>query len=109
MPLDPEVAEVLRRVRDEVLTGPEKWTQGASARRADGDECASTSYGAVSFCLIGAINRSAGGGHKTEAHKAVRYLKSLVKADRLAIWNDVKSRQFEHVRSLLDRALGEGA
>lgn len=50
------MAKVLRRA--EYLLRTKGWTKGAMARREDGTACSPTDTGAVSFDLLGAVQRA---------------------------------------------------
>ena len=50
--------EVLTKARD-LISSPERWTQGASARSASGDVVHVSSPDAVSWCALGAIEKAA--------------------------------------------------
>jgi hypothetical protein len=105
MPLDPEVKEVIRKVRDEVLTSPDRWAQGANARTSDGSNIDPTHIAACCWCLNGAI---VVGGYECDLYRNV-YLAVAGRHGRtISEWNDASERTFDDVRSLLDRALSEG-
>lgn len=50
--------EILKRARS-ILASPDRWTQFALARRADGRSCYPSEPGAVRFCAYGALVRAA--------------------------------------------------
>lgn len=81
----------------ELLSGPDKWTQGWSARLADGRECNSTMDGAVCWCLGGAIRYC----HENPGevyHRACEHLGVYA----LEVWNDAPERTFEDIRKLAE-------
>lgn len=53
-------ASVLQDARD-LIADPDHWTQGYGARTAEGYNIHPTSFGATSFCAVGAVNRVTGG------------------------------------------------
>jgi hypothetical protein len=84
----------------ELLDSPEKWTQGAMARNADGDVVAVTSPKAVRWCLAGAIKRSNGTEDWEKAYDAFFETNKR----RGISWNDAPERTFEEVRAALIEA-----
>jgi hypothetical protein len=112
MPLDPEVAEVLRRIRDEILTGPERWHQGPVALNASGSGVNAGDGEARSWCLFGAVLKALDYRLSDHvAHGAEAALWSALPDGEAGYigWNERPGRTYADVRSLLDRALGEGA
>ncbi len=78
-----------------LLDRPEKWTQGWSARQADGTECNSTMDGAVCWCLYGAIK---------ECYCDVALIVARVEetlGDFVTAWNDAPQRTYEDVIQLV--------
>lgn len=51
-----DLCQVLTKVRTEILTGPEKWTQRTYARNKHGHPCDFDN--AVCFCFAGAVQRA---------------------------------------------------
>lgn len=91
--------EHLKRMRGLLASG---WTQGALARDRNGHEVSETSDNAVSFCIAGAMYRSARGLIRLwSIHHALRE----VNADEIASWNDARNRTQSEVLALIDRAI----
>lgn len=112
----PAAEEILRVVKDEILTTKEAWTQGGYAKDSTGRDVSIQSGKAVSYCLVGACRRAA---HVlsmrhcyTAAYLAEGCLSDVLAARRGSTispigFNDAPGRTFEEVRALLDEALGE--
>lgn len=89
----------------ELLSGPEKWTQGVPAMDAAGDLVLPTDPRACCWCLRGAIERC----YKPEWCQAVEaaYIRELYGSSKrklvecLSVWNDSPQRTFADVRKLL--------
>ncbi len=81
----------------ELLDSPEKWTQGAFARTADGDEKDHTDKDAVSFCLLGAIRKC-----YPSLYQRVDVLAKVrtILPDGMTIWNDADNRTHAEVLNL---------
>lgn len=105
-----EAREVIRQVRDEFLTGPERWAQGGP-----GVKLAYDPWDGKPMCLGYAIDFTRKELHERE--EAADVLLALAEADipasrdyypaNIITWNDTLGRTFEEVRALLDRALEE--
>lgn len=99
--MTPEVREVIRKVRDEVLTSEERWTKDENARDAAGNKVYPRDQEAVCWCLNGAFIAI-----RASTWLALDVFDPLTGGDFLA-WNDAPERTFADVRQLLDRALVE--
>lgn len=83
----------------ELLTSPEKWTRGESARDINGRPVMTDSKEAVSWCLVGALMKCYRGSK-------VAYLRTRI-GNLLQIsvegWNDDPNRKFEDVKALVEQ------
>jgi hypothetical protein len=84
----------------EILDSPEKWSQGAWARTAEGHTCDVTDCKAAKFSLKGALIKAHHSNFMFEKFK--RVLRRLG-GKSLTEWNDAKGRTFQQVRRLLLR------
>lgn len=93
------VAEL--RAARALIDSPEKWTQGAFARRADSEHaCSIRDVGATRFCAAGAVVRAGGGGDATAAlREATGHFGGLY------AWNDAPERTHAEVLAVFDRAI----
>ena len=89
--------DVLRRAADLVDQG---WTQGTSARLADGTKTSFSDPDAASFCIIGAVCAAvAKEGYRSSPLAALRdFLKNrseidLAEEEDLGAWNDKPFRE----------------
>jgi hypothetical protein len=96
-----QVIATLKRAR-KLISKPERWTKGHSARDANGNKIyAVHSPDAVSFCVVGAIDRSQPrGAYDFAATAAFRY-----RMDSVAAWNDRTSTTHEMVLARFDRTI----
>lgn len=86
----------------DILSGPEKWTKGASFRDKNGEslthkEVLEHNSEGISFCLVGLGNYC---GYNT---RDFTDMLGFEYASDLANWNDNPDRKFEEVRNLLIR------
>ncbi len=81
----------------ELLSGPEKWTQGWSARQADGTECNSTMDGAVCWCLYGAIKEC----YPLDDPDVTSKIANAIGTCNITYWNDAPGRTFDDIRQLV--------
>lgn len=104
-------SEILRRVDEEILTSPERWTKGFYGLDEDGHSVGSGSEWACRFCLEGAVRRAA--GHDVFA---AQILDSVVRGaisdcfpkriyGNAIIFNDYSDTTFEDVKRVLKRAI----
>lgn len=106
--------EILTGVRD-LLSDPERWTQGASARNAAGEPIDVHSEDATCFCAVGAFYRVGfPDGNTADPVQDDVYWKARGLVDRLLpgtksiiAVNDLDGR--EAVLNLLDKAIGAAA
>jgi hypothetical protein len=83
----------------ELLSSPEKWTQGVSARDKNGDIVYATCATATCFCLMGAIEHC----YRNENEAELIYKKIRTKViSHISIWNDQSYRTFEDVKQLVE-------
>jgi hypothetical protein len=104
-------------MREQVLTGPEKWTQGTFARNSFGHACDVFAEGAEaqSFCLLGAYYKAREivdrGHHHWDIWNQVEQWLTKRVLDKVSIlpvsWNDRPSRTFGEVAALLDEIRSE--
>lgn len=95
------VAGGLRAVR-ELLSAPERWTQGENARDAEGHYVSPECPQACCWCLEGAILRV--WGSWSAAHKTVNLLTEVTHEYWLHDWND-RLREHGALIVTLDRAI----
>jgi hypothetical protein len=93
--------EVLKAARELIAT-PDKWSQGAMARNADGRPVWAAANDAVCFCAEGAIQR-AGAGMFNRAFNVVVDL--VETGDPLHRFNDASTTSHEDILALFDRAI----
>jgi len=92
------------KVRD-LLSSPEKWTQGVIARDATGFGCDATDDDAVCWCLTGALVKCYG---PMKAFSMVGLFYPRIPAnggshsDDIGIWNDAPERTYPEVKALVD-------
>lgn len=90
----------------DLLSGPEKWCQGPSARDANGDVTASNSPTACSWCIQGAIwkvYKSWDEQVKAE-EKLEAVLKKRKKHPSFVRFNEKPGRKFSTIRRLIEEA-----
>jgi hypothetical protein len=87
----------------ELLSTEKRWTQHASARDEFGDVTSSMSRNAVSFCLLGALDRCYAQAQFSKRAAALNALVSKCGGRRADVfkWNDTHGRTFGEVRALL--------
>mgnify|MGYP001417778115 CR=1 FL=1 len=86
----------------EFFDSPERWTQGAYAKNADGEPCNSLDDKAVCFCLLGAINYVYGDARSTQIVKKLK--NADITINRVGPWNDSQDRTFDEIVDLCKRA-----
>ena len=103
---DQGVLDVLKAAR-ELISVPERWTQGHFARDASGNLVNSSNPAAVCWCVYGATMAAARRvGTTTEgAAEADRALEETFGGDDLDIWNDAPGRTHAEVLDLFDRTI----
>lgn len=108
--LDPDVRRMLLMIRDEILTGPERWNQGPAAVDAFGTSVNIDDSAACSWCLFGAVIKA---GQCALGDRAERDLETVLNSllspsdTGYVHWNERPGRTYADVRALLDRALSE--
>jgi hypothetical protein len=85
------------KVKD-FLTGPEKWTKGAYARRQDGASVNQKDPYAVSWCIYGLLCHCYGDTDNLDFVEA--YQKVWRRVGPMTVWNDAAERTFEEVRAV---------
>lgn len=87
----------------ELLSAPEKWTQGAFCKTADGRDCGRVE--AVCFCLKGAMQVCYIAPQKRTMiyEKMAAVLPEAEGICRIVAWNDAPERTFEEVKELVER------
>jgi hypothetical protein len=99
--VDARVLEGLVSLRD-LLADPERWTQGAAARDATGEEMGVNRAAACRWCLTGGVRRIAGTGLGLEMLRVLaRHLPPG--SPRLAAFNDTHTHA--DVLDLVDRTI----
>jgi hypothetical protein len=97
-------ADILREARALIDT-PEKWTQDAEARDADGNEVLYNDPSATCFCAIGAMSRAA---DEYSPSRETRILRRAVFGDvwrPIPSWNDAPETSHADVLEAFDRAI----
>jgi|SRR6185503_3974183 len=99
--------EVLERVRD-LLSSPDKWTQGASARAANGFVVRPVVNGkpnpdATCYCLGGTF--TVVDPYAEGSAKAYGFLLHVVGGQSIVNWNDAVGRTWKQVMQALDDAI----
>src|SRR6266508_1642683 len=103
---------------NELLSDKSKWTQHAYARLPTGEPCASSHPDAVSWCLLGAVNRCYPADRGLEnRHEIERRLRAAIQCQTLGTadlgdehrpylhrWNDHPLRTFDEVLELVEKA-----
>lgn len=89
----------------ELLSAPEKWTQGAFCKTADGRDCGRVE--AVRFCLKGAMQQTCIAPFRQKRtmiyEKMAAVLPEAGGICRIVAWNDAPERTFEEVKELVER------
>jgi xylose isomerase len=102
-----EAASLLKAV-DAFLSDKHKWTKGAFARDALGVRVNSFHSQAVSFCLLGAMNKVPIGSPES-FQMACRMLEQKIRSKTIEpdipSWNDAYVRTFEDVKGLLKETI----
>lgn len=95
--------DILRGTR-ELLATPERWTQGVTARDADGQPIPPNCEGAVSFCLVGGVRKTCGlfGVYKW---RYVLAIEETLGITSLGSWNDEPERTHAEILSALDQTI----
>jgi hypothetical protein len=88
----------------ELISQEGAWTQGYSARDANGDVANCLSEEATCFCMIGAIARVDPVGWPTLRGALYRGDEALMEHG-IAAWNDMSGRTQEEVVAMFDRAI----
>lgn len=91
--------EHLKKMRELLAKG---WTQKVMARDRMGRDVYVMAENAVSFCVVGAIQRSTRGLIRLwSLHHALRELTN----GTISVWNDDPNRKQSEVLALIDRAI----
>lgn len=87
----------------EFLDSPDKWTQGETARDADGRFCMSSSSKAVSWCILGAYNRLHPNGTSQSDWEYTKRWMDFRESLGCSVpnWNDMPGRTWEEVHAKL--------
>lgn len=103
---------ILKQAR-QLISNPEAWTQKRAARDAEGKAVHWSCSSAVSFCAIGAINRTVvllhpEGGRRDDAAWRVidgahNYLQKATPSVSVALYNDEHTH--EEVLAMFDKAI----
>jgi hypothetical protein len=90
----------------EILNGPDKWTQGAASRDAEGHSVRWSDPSAIRFCLTGACAKAASkeNGYVENAVfvPLLDRIESMLK-ESITAWNDKEGRTFNEVRAVIER------
>ena len=93
--------EILQAAR-ELISVPERWTQGCLARNRAGKECSFRSNDSVRWCSIGALNKIS--TLNIVSHALVFLSKAVsVKTNKFSTWNDTHTHA--EVLQAFDRAI----
>jgi len=94
------VVAILRAARAHIAT-PERWTQGAFARTADGVRCPAYDTTATCWCIGGAVLAVAAFSDK-RADALFALHQAAGKHQHIGVWNDVPARTHAEVLAILD-------
>lgn len=86
----------------ELLTDASKWTQGTSARNAQGKAVPTKSPEATSWCLVAAYVKVYGSNNFDEFKLKVNSQLNRAMTEPVSTWNDVRGRTFEEVKQLVN-------
>jgi hypothetical protein len=101
-----DVCQIVKVMREQVLTGPDRWVKGSFAETATGWSVVSSSPEAVRWCLFGAYKKArAITGLNIGVDPFCALFAEHVGHDAIAAWNDSSERKFEDVTALLDTML----
>lgn len=87
----------------ELLDKPEKWTQGGIAKTVTGEVVESYDIGAISWCLLGALDKCYG-NNASAFYAAQSRLLARLSDTPISVWNDSPRRTFEEVRAVVESA-----
>jgi hypothetical protein len=97
-----------------IYDAPEKWIQGAVAKNKDGKPVAWNNDDAFCFCMLGAISLAANNFELSLENRVTNRLNAITNVKKfhdflwnLSVWNDNKTRKFEDVVELLQKAQKE--
>src|ERR1700686_449534 len=97
----PELA-IVRKIK-EILSSPEKWTQGYIAKDTHGKAVSTKDENAVCFCLIGATRKADPDFHYMTAHVFMP-VRIEFATRGISTWNDDPERTYEDIEELLKDA-----
>ncbi len=95
-----KASEVLRKAK-ELIGTPERWTQGVSAKNADGWGVESTDSSAVCFCSQGAIRAT----NAPSRYAAYRMFRDANGLSGIVGFNDTEGRTHAEVMAAFDKAI----
>jgi hypothetical protein len=96
--------DILKRARS-LIEKPERWTQGAAARKECGDTCNAADIRAVCFCALGAIERAlADVGVVGDVARRTRAMIGPTHGS-VVMWNDAPERTHAEVLASFDAAI----
>lgn len=106
-----KAVDILKGVKD-ILCVPERWTQGVSARDAEGYSVPAKSADATCWCLTGAMQLIIPNGDEYLPTWAlgVEVMQKGIDPDlpqfcSIALWNDFKTTKYSDVMALLDKLI----
>ena len=86
----------------ELLSTPNRWTQGTLARASDGRKVSPEHPEAVAWCLVGAVLRCY--GHDgLRCGDIIQKLTSMIPEESIPHWNDSRGRTWDEVIELARR------
>jgi hypothetical protein len=100
--LQPLICSTLRKVRHEIFTGPETWTQGQYARNAEGRHVHVESADAVCFCFAGAIQKALDAVLAAINKRVINLV-----GWSIITYNDMGARKLEDIHAVCDRVMEE--
>jgi len=87
----------------ELLSGPEKWTQGAWARNQKGETVSAFDSSACCWCISGAIAKCYPADQFTRiCDQILRHLDYHLEEGSIFRWNDHLDRKFEEVKLVVE-------
>lgn len=104
--------EVLQKAK-ELISNPDRWTQGSPARDIDGGEVEPDDSNAHTFCILGAISKACGFSDSISIILSLCDSDEIMKllyekdSDYISMFNDNENTTHEDVMKFFDIAIKE--
>jgi hypothetical protein len=98
------VESLLERARKRI-EAPERWTQGADARRDDRMAVGAADKGAVCWCAEGSLLSEAGPDMRAPLNESIRIMFEAADCGSVIDFNDAPDRTHAEVLAAFDRAI----